>query len=128
MEPITTTALTAFLISLATKGLEKATETSAGKISEGAISWIKSLFFKDDKPKKALENLIETPNDPERQKIVNSIVENAVQDDPRHEAFLSEILAKIPKTGSTITNSKNVNTGDVSTGGGDFRIGDDYGK
>lgn len=128
MEPITMAVITPFLIELGKKGIEKFSEKGFESVSEGAINWFKSLFFKDDKPKKALLELQEDSENKEKQNIAKAIIENSIEDNPDFEKFLKEILEKLPKVENTITNSKNVNTGNVNTGGGSFRIGDDYGK
>lgn len=128
MEPITMAVITPFLIELGKKGIEKFSEKGFEKVSDGAINWFKTLFFKDDKPKKALLELQENPEDKEKQNIAKAIIENSIEDNPEFEKFLKEILEKLPKVENTITNSKNVNTGNVNTGGGSFRIGDDYGN
>jgi hypothetical protein len=127
MPIITTVALTAFLTSLAQKGLDKALETGSEKISEDAYAWIKSLFYKNDEPKKILKELHEEPQNSERLSNALAIINNSIEDHPEFEVYLKEIIEKMPKTENTISNSKNVNTGNVNTGGGDFRIGDDYG-
>lgn len=120
--------ITPFLIELGKKGIEKFSEKGFESVSEGAIKWFKSLFFKDDKPKKALLELQENPENKEKQNIAKAIIENSIEDNPEFENYLKEILEKLPKIENTITNSKNVNTGNINTGGGDFRIGDNYGS
>jgi hypothetical protein len=124
MPIITTVALTALLTNLATKGLEKAFETGGEKITEGALIWFKSLFFKDDEPKSIMKELQQAPDDKELLSKAVAIIENSVEDEPKHLEFINEILEKIPTVTNNIANSKNVNTGNVNTGGGDFRIGD----
>ena len=119
--------ITPFLIELGKKGIEKFSEKGFENVSEGAINWIKSLFFKDDKPKKALLELQANPENKEKQNIAKAFIESSIEDNPEFEIHLKEILEKLPKNQNTITNSKNVNTGDVNTGGGDFRLGDNYG-
>ncbi|MCV9926171.1 hypothetical protein OIU83_00790 [Flavobacterium sp. LS1R49] len=127
MEPITMAVITPFLIELGKKGIEKFSEKGFENISEGAINWIKTLFFKDDKPKKALLELQANPESKEKQNIAKALIENSIEDNPEFEIHLKEILEKLPKVENTITNSKNVNIGNVNTGGGDFRLGDNYG-
>jgi organic radical activating enzyme len=128
MPIITTVAVTSFLTSLAQKGLDKAFETGGEKISEGAYNWIKSLFFKDNEPKKILKELQENPQNVENISNATAIVNNSLEDNPQFEIFLKEIIEKLPKIENTISNSKNVNTGNINTKGGDFRIGDNYGN
>lgn len=120
--------ITPFLIELGKKGIEKFTEKGFESVSESAINWFKSLFFKDDKPKKALLELQENPENIAKQNIAKAIIENSIEDNPEFNNYLKELIEKLPKIENTISNSKNVNTGNVNTGGGNFRIGDDYGK
>jgi len=119
--------ITPFLIELGKKGFENFSDKGIDSLSEGAIGWIKSLFFKDDKPKKALLQLQENPENKEKQNIAKAIIESSLEDNPEFEIHLKEILQKLPQVKNTVSNSKNVNIGDVNTGGGNFRIGDDYG-
>lgn len=124
---ITTVAVTAFLTSLATKGLEKIVETAGEKFSEGSINWLKSLFFKDNKPKKALLELQNNPTDNEKLMVAKGLIDNSIEDNPEFEQYLEEIISKTQTIKNTISNSKNVNTGNINTGGGDLQIGDRYG-
>lgn len=124
MPIITTVALTSFLTTLAQKGLDKAFETGGEKVSEGAYNWIKSLFFKDNQPKKILKELQENPQNAEKISNATAIVNNSLEDNPQFEFFLKEIIEKLPKIENTISNSKNVITGNVNTGGGNFINGD----
>ena len=58
MPLITTAAIAAlypFLIELAKKRAEKVVDTSSEKLTEGSIDWLKSLFFKNNEPKNALQ-------------------------------------------------------------------------
>jgi len=128
MEPITTAAITALLLNLAQKGLGKASESLGDKVSQGAFNWIKSLFYKDGKPKKAMEDLIADPGNHEKIGAARAIVENSIEDDPNNASYLRELVANLSENETTISTSKNINTGNVNTGGGNFRIGDDYGK
>lgn len=124
MEPITMAVITPFLIELGKKGIEKFSEKGFENISDEAIKWFKSLFFKDDNPKKALVELKENPENKEKQNIAKAIIENSIEDNPELGKFLKEILQNLPKVENTIANSKNVITGNVNTGGGNFINGD----
>lgn len=108
MEPITMAIITPFLIELGKKGIEKFSEKGFENISEGAINWFKSLFIKDDKPKKVLLELLEDPENEEKKNIAKAIIENSIEDNPEFEKYLKEILKNLPKVENTITNSKNV--------------------
>ncbi|QDW22774.1 hypothetical protein [Flavobacterium sp. KBS0721] len=124
MEPITMAVITPFLIELGKKGYEKFTEKGINSISEGAITWIKSLFIKDEKPKKALLELQEQPENKEKQNIVKAIIENSIEDNPEFAIYLKELIEKLPKNTNIISSTKNVITGNVNTGGGSFINGD----
>jgi serine/threonine protein phosphatase PrpC len=124
MPIITTTVITTLLTTLAQKGLDKAFETGSEKISEDAYKWIKSLFYKNNEPKKILKELQEDPQNKEKLSNANAIINNSIEDNPQFEAYLKEIIEKVPKTVDTISNSKNVITGNVNTGGGNFINGD----
>ena len=126
--PLLTTATLAviypFLIELAKKGAEKIMETSTEELTSGSIGWLKSIFFKDNRPKKALQDLIDEPESLERQTAIKTLVENSIEDNPEYENYLNELLDKLPKIQNNISNSKNVITGNVNTGGGNFINGD----
>jgi len=114
---ITTAIITALLLKLGEKGLEKAFETGGEKVSENAISWIKGLFFKDGAPKKALKELQIEPENLGRQEIVKSIIENSFEDNPENLKYFEELVEKIPNIQNIISNSKNVVTGSINSGG-----------
>lgn len=126
--PVLTTAsiavITPFLVDLAKKGFEKIAETSGERFTEGTISWIKSLLFKNEEPKNALKELIIEPENTEKQNAIKAIIENSIEDNPELEKCLNEILDKLPKVENSINNSKNIVTGNVNTGGGNFINGD----
>jgi|SRR5690606_3484075 len=113
-----------FLIELGKKGIEQVVNTSSEKLTEGSISWIKSLFFKDDKPKNALKELIENPDNDEKQNAIRALIENSIEDNPEVKNYIDEIAEKFSHIQNSITNSKNVITGNVNTGGGNFINGD----
>ena len=128
MEPVTMAIITPFLIELGKKGIEKFTEKGFESVSESAINWFKSLFFKDDKPKKVLIELQQEPENREKQNIAKAIIENSIEDNSEFEVYLKEIIEKLPKIENTISNSKNVNTGNINSGGGNVQLGDNYGN
>ncbi|MCK8142396.1 hypothetical protein MW871_10885 [Flavobacterium sp. I-SCBP12n] len=128
MEPITMAIITPFLIELGKKGIEKFTEKGFESISEGTIGWIKSLFFKDGKPKKALFELQENPESIEKQNIAKAFIENSIEDNPEFATYLKELNEKLPNIENTISNNKNVNTGTINSGGGNIQLGDNYGN
>ncbi|WP_073552135.1 MULTISPECIES: hypothetical protein [Elizabethkingia] len=114
---ITTAIITSLLLKLGEKGLEKAFETSGEKISEGAINWIKGLFYKDGIPKKALRELQENPENIEKQRIAKSIIENSIEDNEINLKYFEELISKLSNVQNIISNSKNIVTGNISVGG-----------
>lgn len=124
---LSTTALAAlypFLINLAEKGVETVVETGVEQFTLGSVNWLKSLFFKENKPKKALKELMDEPKSIEKQNAIKTLVENSIEDNPENEIYLKELLEKLPKIENHISNSKNVITGNINTGGGNFINGD----
>ncbi len=127
MPVITTAAITALVTTLANKGLEKAFENVGEKVSDGAIDWLKGLFTKKGKPKKVLTELKEKPDSKARQNAARSVIDISLEDNPNAEKFLEEIISKINNNKTNITKSKNVNTGNINSQGGNIQIGDKYG-
>lgn len=114
---ITTALVTTLLLKLGEKGLEKVFETGGEKISEDSINWIKGLFFKDGKPKKALKELQEQPDNKGKQEIAKSIFENSIEDNEENMKYFEELIEKLPNIQNTISNSKNIVTGNITSGG-----------
>ena len=71
-----------------------------------------------------MEELINEPENVEKQTAIKTLVENSIEDNPEYENYLNELLDKLPKIENNISNSKNVITGNVNTGGGNFINGD----
>jgi hypothetical protein len=121
MEPITTAAITAVVSYLGTKGFEAAFETTIQELTQGSISWVKSFFFKEDgRPIDALEEYQESPKSQAREKLLKARIEMELEDNPEAEGYLLEFAKAIEaKSGniSTISHSKNVNTGTINAGG-----------
>lgn len=128
MAVITTAILTTLATTLAKKGLESAFENLGEKVSDSAINWFKTLFYKDGKPKRALQELQEEPSKEINQQKIKAIIENSIEDDPKHLKYLQEIINIIPKKQNYVNNYKNINTGKIQTQGGDLQIGDNYGN
>lgn len=120
----TLAALYPFLVELGKKGIEKVVDTSSEKLTEGSISWLKSLFFKDSKPKNALKELVGNPENSEKQNAIKALIENSIEDNAEVKNYIAEIAKKFPQAENSITNSKNIITGNVNTGGGIFINGD----
>lgn len=128
MEPITTTALISSITTfLATKLKEnESIDNFFSEFTEATVNWIKPIFIKDDgSEKEVLVKLKEIPDSEARQGMVKSILEMEIEDNPDSKKYLESMFQKISDSkGVNIVNSKNVNTGDVNTQGGNFTIGD----
>tara|TARA_R110000764_G_scaffold95067_5_gene178873 strand:- start:68 stop:457 length:390 start_codon:yes stop_codon:yes gene_type:complete len=129
MPLITTAAVTTLVTTLANKGLEKAFENIGEEVSDGAMDWLKSLFTKKGKPKNVLTKLKEKPKSIARQNAAKSLIDISLEDNPMASSFLEEIISKLDGSSELkISNSKNVNTGNLNSQGGDIQIGDKYGS
>ncbi|HRE76294.1 MAG TPA: hypothetical protein PLL09_00575 [Flavobacterium sp.] len=128
MEPVTTTAIILLGKHLAEKGLEKAFDTTVGEISKNAVNWVKNLFTKDESVKTELVELQEKPESIARLNAVKAIIERDIEDNPDSEKYLQEIYDKLLNININITNSKNINTGNINSGGGNIQLGDNYGN
>lgn len=133
MEPITVSAMIGGIASYLGTQFAKNKSISGliSKFTDTTVHHIKHLFFKEDGSlKKELEKLKENPESEVKKKSVMAMLESELEDDTSIEKYIKEIFDKIIQTEdgikiiTNITNSKNINTGDVNTGGGDFRIGD----
>lgn len=101
------------------------------EFTDASVNWIKPLFLTEEgTEKEMIQKLKEKPDSKARKKAVESALEIELEDNPNAEAHLKAIFEQLSKTEeggkivTTITNSKNVNTGNVNTGGGNFHIGD----
>lgn len=128
MEPITIAAIASLGKHLAEKGLEKAFDTSVEEVSKNAVEWVKNLFKKGTKANSELKELQEKPESAARLNAVKAVIERELEDNPDSEKYLQEIYNKVLNVTSNISNSKNVNTGTINSGGGNIQIGDIYGK
>lgn len=124
MPVITTAALTTLVVHLAKKGFEKAFENVGEKVSDKSISWLKSIFTKNGKEVKELEELEKKPESKARQNAARSLIEISLEDNPEAKSHLEEILTKLSSGNTLIQNSKNVNLGNIDSNGGDIQIGD----
>ncbi|WP_281631498.1 hypothetical protein [Flavobacterium luteolum] len=126
MEPLTAAAVTLLAKQLAEKGLEKFFDTSVEELSKNAFSWLTGLFKKGGKANNELIELQEKPDSPARLNAVKAAIERDLEDNPEAEKYLQEIYNKVLNVTSNISNSKNVNTGTINSGG-NVQIGDNYG-
>jgi len=133
MEPLTTSAMITSIVAYLGGRLskDKSINNFISEFSEATVNWIKPLFLKEDSTEKEIiKNLKEKPDSEARKGAVESAIKVGLEDTPEAKDYLKEIFEKISnkeggKIVNNITNSKNVNTGNVNTGGGDFRIGDE---
>ena len=132
MEPITTSTMIGGIVAYLGGRLskEKSITSFISEFTEATVNWIQPLFLKaDNEPKEMIKNMIDEPKEPLYQDTVKNAMSIAVKKNPEAEKYIKEIFNKISKTeeGGKIVNnilgSTNVNTGNVNTGGGDFRIG-----
>jgi hypothetical protein len=125
MEPLTTTAAISALTGYLAKKLKdnKSVQSFFDDFTEATVNWIKPIFIREDgAPEKALKDLQEKPDSIVRQDAVKSSLAVALEDDPRAETLLREMVASIEEKKTkgeavTITNSKNINMGNISSGG-----------
>ncbi len=89
---ITTALVTSLLLNLTQKGFEKAFETGGEKASEGAINWVKGLFYKNEEPKKALKELQDDPTNASKQEIAKGIIENSIEDNEDNLKYFEELI------------------------------------
>jgi hypothetical protein len=130
MEPITTAAITTLVSYLGTKIFDKSFDTVTQEFTKDGVQWLKSVFYRSDNtPKDVLIELKTQPNDEHNLQAAEIAVAKSLKDNPDAEVWLKEMVelikAKEVKGESVrVVNSKNVNTGKVDTGGGNFIIGD----
>ena len=115
MEPITTTAITTFLIYLAKVGVNKAVETLGENSADGASKWLKSLFYKDEEPKIILEKLKVDPDSKKLQKNAVMLVENSIDGEPIYQDYLKQLIQSnkqifINNSQKNTKNTKNTKT------------------
>ncbi len=80
--------------------------------------------FTSDKEKTFLTDLEKNPDNQIIQGKVIGKLEEHLESNPELLKSLTELLSKAKNESINISQSKNVNTGNVNTCGGDFRIGD----
>jgi hypothetical protein len=133
MDPITTPLMIGGFVSYLGNKLAKNESVNSffSEFTDASVNWIKPLFLTEEGiEKEMIQKLKEKPDSKARKKAVESALEIELEDNPNAEAHLKAMFEKLSKTEeggkivTTITNSKNVNTGNVNTGGGDFHIGD----
>ena len=126
MAILTTAAITLLVSKLGEKGLDKAFDTTVEKLSEGALAWIKKLFIKEGVSRQEIIDLESKPDSLARRNTVSNIIERDLEDNPSNEKYLQEIFENLTKSEVRVENSKNVNTGNINSQGGNVHIGDNY--
>lgn len=133
MEPISTSVMIGSIVSYLGAKLAKNESVNSflSDFTSATVNWIKPLFLKEDgEEKESLAKYRKNPGNNDRKDIIVSMLKAELADTPEAANYIKEIFEKISKTeeGGKIVNniigSKNVNTGNVNTGGGDFIIGD----
>lgn len=120
MDPVTITAISTLISYWGGKAFDKVFDTTVDEFTKGSVHWLKSLFFKDSKPKEVLEKFEEKPESIARQNAIKATLESELEDNPEAEKYIMELVKAIEvKSGNgiIISNSKNVNTGSISAGG-----------
>ena len=134
MEPLTTSAMIGGIVAYLGGKLskDKSINSFLSEFTEATINWLKPIFLKDDgTEKEIIQSLKEKPESVSRKKAVESAFEIVIEDNPEAKTYIKDIFEKISKTEeggkiiNNIINSRNVNTGNVNTSGGDFHIGDE---
>ncbi|MPR35545.1 hypothetical protein [Salmonirosea aquatica] len=132
MEPITTTAMISAVVTYLAKKLKdnESVQDFFSDFTEATVNWIKPIFITEDKkPKEIIEDLKADPADELNTGAVENALAKALKRNPEAEADLKAMYDSLQAKASRgesirIMHSKNVNTGNVNTGGGDFRQGD----
>jgi hypothetical protein len=84
----------------------------------------------DDTPQPIVQQLADKPNSTARQQQLESMITVQLEEQPELEKAFRKLYENISATEegakvvNNIKNAKNTNTGNVNTGGGNFRIGD----
>jgi benzoyl-CoA reductase/2-hydroxyglutaryl-CoA dehydratase subunit BcrC/BadD/HgdB len=125
MEPVTTTAMIGTVVGYLAKKFSdsKSFQDFTNDFSDSVVKWIKPIFLKEDeKPKEVLENLQKKPDSQPRQDAVKAAIATELEDNPNANKLLEEMIATINKKKAegksiSISNSKNVNTGNINAGG-----------
>ena len=109
-------ALGAFLVTLVKAGAEEAAKRVSKNSVDGVTKWIKSLFYKDDKPKKILNDINENPEDQTLQQIAEGIIVNSAEGNSQYKLYLEEIMRAYSKDSGQKTTIINIDSHDVLSG------------
>ncbi|UHG91758.1 hypothetical protein [Spirosoma oryzicola] len=120
MEPLTIAAVVGYLAK--TLKENKAFKDFTSDFTEATVNWIRPVFLENDNtPNDLLKKLEQNPDSEARKKAAEAAIAVEVEDNPQLIKLLEEMYSVIKSkqsTGSTttVTNSKNVNTGTVTAG------------
>lgn len=125
MEPITTTAMIGTVVGYLAKKLQdnKSVQDFFSDFTDATVKWLRPLFLtEDEKPKEAVQKLLEKPDSEPRQNAVKNTLEIALEEDPTIETHLKAIYNALQaKAGKgeqiSIINSENVVTGNIRAQG-----------
>jgi hypothetical protein len=125
MEPITTTAMIGTVVGYLAKKLQdnKSVQDFFSEFTDATVKWLRPLFLtEDEKPKEAVQKLLEKPDSEPRQNAVKNTLEIALEEDPTIETHLKAIYNALQaKAGKgeqiSIINSENVVTGNIRAQG-----------
>ncbi|PRY21117.1 hypothetical protein CLV58_1537 [Spirosoma oryzae] len=128
MDPVTVAAVVGYLAKTIKEN--KAFKEFTADLTEASVNWIRPIFLKEDStPKEVLKELQEKPDSASRRKAAEAAIMTRIEDYPEEGHYLKEIFESINKKNTTsqntVTNSKNVNTGNISAGG-NVSIGDKH--
>ena len=134
MDPLTTSAMISGVVTYLAKriGEGEATKKILDRFGAATLDWLKPIFLKEDETDSELvTGLRDKPDSPARRSALASRLAVAAEDAPAAASVhLQAMLDAIAGTDdgarivNNITNSSHVITGNVDTGGGDFRQGD----
>ncbi|MFA0964930.1 hypothetical protein AB9P05_24190 [Roseivirga sp. BDSF3-8] len=108
---------------------DKSVKKLFGDLSEATVNWIRPLLLEPGgSEKEEVKKLKEKPDSPARQKSLEAILEMAVEDNPEGEKHLRQLYKELcSQPGAiTISHSKNVNTGTITSTSGNIQIGDSH--
>jgi len=133
MEPVTLTVMISSFVAYLGSKIQNNEPISKfiSDFSQATIDWIKPIFLKEDGSETDISlEFSKKPDSPIRRRALESAIEMKLEDEPEGKLFIEEIFQSLSKKDdgqkaiATVIASKNVNTGNVNTGGGDFILGD----
>lgn len=125
MEPVTTSKMVGAVAGYLAQTLkdQRSVQDFFSDFTDAAVQWVRPLFLTDDgQPKEVIEDLQQDPEDKLNTDAVENTLAKALKKEPSAEALLQtmyKIIQAKAAAGQTIsiTHSKNVVTGNISTTG-----------